>query len=131
MLVQEYGTSANIKSRQTRQSVQTAITSVQARLKLYKKLPTNGLVVFCGNVIENGKERKVLEDFEPFKPINRSQYLCSNRFFTDPLEEVLHDEPTYGFVVMDGNGVLLGTLSGTARKTAAKATVDLPKKHSR
>jgi peptide chain release factor subunit 1 len=42
------------------------------------------------------------------------------------LEEGLHDEPTYGFIVMDGNGVLLGTV----RKTLLKGAVDLPNKHS-
>jgi peptide chain release factor subunit 1 len=100
-------------------------------LKLYKRIPPNGLVIFCGNVHEGGSEKKVIHAFEPYKPLNQSQYLCSNRFYTAPLEEGLHDEPTYGFVVMDGNGVLLGTLSGTARKTLLKVAVDLPNKHSR
>jgi len=71
MLSDEYGTASNIKSRVNRLSVLSAITSTQQRLKLYNKCPPNGLVLYCGTVItEDGKERKVNIDFEPFKPIN-------------------------------------------------------------
>lgn len=37
MLADEYGTASNIKSRVNRLSVLSAITSVQARLKLYQR----------------------------------------------------------------------------------------------
>lgn len=37
----------------------------------------------------------------------------------------------YGFIVMDGNGSLFGTLSGNTREILHKFTVDLPKKHGR
>lgn len=37
MLADEYGTASNIKSRVNRLSVLSAITSVQARLKLYNR----------------------------------------------------------------------------------------------
>ena len=37
----------------------------------------------------------------------------------------------YGFIVMDGNGSLFGTLSGNARNILGKFTVELPKKHGR
>jgi len=40
---------------------------------LYTKVPPNGLVVYCGEIITSeGKERKINIDFEPFKPINTS-----------------------------------------------------------
>lgn len=32
---------------------------------------------------EDGKEKKVNIDFEPFKPINTSLYLCDNKFHTE------------------------------------------------
>jgi peptide chain release factor subunit 1 len=50
LLAEEYGTASNIKSRVNRLSVLGAITSTQQRLKLYNKVPPNGLVVFCGYV---------------------------------------------------------------------------------
>ena len=71
MLTQEYGTASNIKSRVNRLSVLAAITSTQQRLKLYHRVPPNGLVLFVGTILtDEGKEKKVSFDFEPHKPIN-------------------------------------------------------------
>jgi len=131
-IADELGTATNIKSRVTRQSVITALTSVQARLKLYNKVPTNGLVIYCGEIMtEDGKEKKVNIDFEPFKPINASLYLCDNKFHTEALSALLADDTKFGFIVMDGNGALFGTLQGNTRDIITKFGVDLPKKHGR
>eukprot|EP00211_Chloroparvula_japonica_P002620 CAMPEP_0119133156 /NCGR_PEP_ID=MMETSP1310-20130426/13137_1 /TAXON_ID=464262 /ORGANISM="Genus nov. species nov., Strain RCC2339" /LENGTH=437 /DNA_ID=CAMNT_0007123835 /DNA_START=95 /DNA_END=1408 /DNA_ORIENTATION=+ len=132
MLADEYGTASNIKSRVNRLSVLSAITSTQQRLKLYNKTPENGLAIFCGTIItEEGKERKEMFDIEPFKPINTSLYLCDNKFHTEALKELLEADDKFGFIVMDGNGALFGTLSGSTRQVLHKFTVDLPKKHGR
>lgn len=132
MLADEYGTASNIKSRVNRLSVLAAITSTQQRLKLYTKVPTNGLVVYCGTIVtEEGKEKKVNIDFEPFKPINTSLYLCDNKFHTEALSELLESDNKFGFIVMDGNGALFGTLSGNTREVIHKFAVELPKKHGR
>jgi len=132
MLAEEFGTASNIKSRVNRQSVLSAITSTQQRLKLYNKVPPNGLVVYCGEIITSeGKERKVNIDFEPFKPINTSLYLCDNKFHTEALSELLESDQAFGFIIMDGNGALFGTLSGNTRDIKQKFSVDLPKKHGR
>lgn len=132
MLTDEYGTASNIKSRVTRQSVLSAITSAQHRLKQYSKCPPNGLVVYCGEVMtEDGKEKKLSIDFEPFKPINTSMYLCDSRFHTEPLGDLLQDDKKFGFIVMDGNGCLFGTLCGNHREVVHKFSVELPKKHGR
>ena len=75
-------------------------------------MPPNGLVIYCGTIVtDEGKEKKVTTtitsvfnliirsvcpiltlphsflfqvniDFEPFKPINTSLYLCDNKFHT-------------------------------------------------
>lgn len=53
-------------------------------------VPPNGLVVYCGTIVtEEGKEKKVNIDFEPFKPINTSLYLCDNKFHTE-VGEILY-----------------------------------------
>ncbi|GIY76570.1 eukaryotic peptide chain release factor subunit 1 [Caerostris extrusa] len=145
MLADEFGTASNIKSRVNRLSVLGAITSVQHRLKLYTKdvtlqgtslslsnnsnwFPPNGLVIYCGTIVtEEGKEKKVNIDFEPFKPINTSLYLCDNKFHTEALSALLADDNKFGFIVMDGNGALFGTLQGNTREVLHKFTVDLPK----
>ena len=133
MLADEFGTASNIKSRVNRLSVLGAITSVQHRLKLYNKgecfwvnpdstgflycsilhltVPPNGLVIYCGTIVtEENKEKKVNIDFEPFKPINTSLYLCDNKFHTEALTALLADDNKFGFIIMDGNGALFGTL---------------------
>jgi len=132
MLADEFGTASNIKSRVNRLSVLGAITSVQQRLKLYTRVPQNGLVIYCGTIItDEGKEKKVNIDFEPFKPINTSLYLCDNKFHTEALSALLADDNKFGFIIMDGNGALFGTLQGNTRDVLHKFTVDLPKKHGR
>jgi peptide chain release factor subunit 1 len=132
MLAEEQGTASNIKSRVNRLSVLSAITSTINRLKLHTKVPKNGLVVFCGEIITSeGKERKLNIDFEPFKPINTSLYLCDNKFHTEALSELLESDQKFGFIIMDGNGALFGTLSGNTREVVHKFSVDLPKKHGR
>ena len=119
MLADEFGTASNIKSRVNRLSVLGAITSVQHRLKLYTKgmneklndlfnnpltlVPPNGLVIYCGTILtEENKEKKVNIDFEPFKCINTSLYLCDNKFHTEALTALLADDNKFGFIVMDG-----------------------------
>jgi peptide chain release factor subunit 1 len=132
MLADEFGTASNIKSRVNRQSVLSAITSTQQRLKLYQKVPENGLVIYCGTIVtENNKEKEVTIDITPFKPVNTSLYMCDNKFHTEPLMALLESDEKFGFIVMDGNGALFGLLCGNTRTVLHKFTVDLPKKHGR
>jgi len=103
-------------------------------LRRYGKTPKNGLVIFCGEMNnEDGKEKekKVFIDFEPFKPISRSHYSCNSRFHTEYLAKLLEDDDKFGFLIMDGNGSLFGTLQGNYKEVLHKFNVDLPKKHGR
>ena len=96
------------------------------------QVPPNGLVLYTGTILtEDGKEKKVTIDFEPFKAINASLYLCDNKFHTEALNELLESDDKFGFIIMDGNGTLFGTLSGNTREILHKFTVDLPKKLGR
>eukprot|EP01068_Selenidium_serpulae_P018559 Selendium_serpulae@DN6466_c1_g1_i1.p1 len=131
-LGEEFGTAQNIKSRVNRLSVLSAISSAQQRLKLYNRTPPNGLVVYCGEVMtDDGKEKKLSIDMEPFKPVNTSLYHCDNKFHVEPLKELLESDDVFGFIVTDGNGALFGTLQGNTRDVLARFSVDLPKKHGR
>ena len=132
MLTDEAGTASNIKSRVNRLSVLGAITSTQQKLKQYARVPPNGLVVYCGEVLnEQGKPKKLAMGFEPFKPINTSLYMCDNRFHTEALGTLLESDDTFGFIVMDGSQTLFGTLCGNNRVIKQIISVDLPKKHGR
>lgn len=132
MLNDEVGKASNIKSRVTRQNVIDALTSTMEKLKLYNKTPPNGLVIYCGLVqMAQGGEKMVKIDLEPFKPINTSLYRCNNIFHTEELKTLLEDNDKFGFLIMDGNGSLFGTVQGNTRTIVNKFTVDLPKKHGR
>lgn len=101
-------------------------------MRSFNKVPPNGLVIYCGTCInEEGKEKKMSYAFEPFRPINTSLYLCDNKFHTEALQELLQDDSTFGFVVVDGSGTLFGTVSGSSRTVLHRFLVDLPKKHGR
>jgi len=132
MLTDEAGTASCIKSRVNRLSVLSAIASTQQRLKRYNRVPPNGLIIYCGEMIgDDGKERKVTIDFEPFRPIHTTMYMCDNKFHTQDLAQLLEDDCKFGFLIMDGNGSLYGTVCGNHREILHKFSVDLPKKHGR
>lgn len=132
-LTEEHSAASSIKSRLTRQSVQSAITSTQHKLKLYKNIPANGLILFCGEIeAEEGKgAKKITIDIEPFKPITSTAYKCQPRFHTEPLESLLEDDERFGFIIVDGNGILLATLQGENKEVLQRMQVQLPKKHGR
>jgi len=46
----EWGTAGNIKSKTTQKNVQGALTKAMEQLKLYKKVPPTGLVLFAGSI---------------------------------------------------------------------------------
>lgn len=56
---------------------------------------------------------------------------CDNKFHTEALNELLESDEKFGFIIMDGNGCLFGTLAGNTRTIIHKFSVDLPKKHGR
>jgi len=132
MLNEEFGTASSIKSHTTKLAVCSAITSTLAKLKLYNRTPPNGLIIFCGNIMtEDNKEKKVCIDIVPFKAVTRANYICDNKFHVDELFRMLEDDDRFGFIVMDGNGTLFGSISGNRRQILHKFTVELPKKHGR
>jgi len=133
LLTQELAGAESIKSRQTRQSVLSAITSSRERLKLYKNTPKNGLCIFCGVVLlEDGKtEKKITINLEPFRAINVFAYKCQNSFYTEPLLSLLEDDDRFGFVIIDGNGILFAILQGSNKEILQRMSVQLPKKHGR
>ncbi|KAK1400460.1 hypothetical protein POM88_000065 [Heracleum sosnowskyi] len=75
------------------------------------KFPPNGLVLYIGTIVtDEGKEKKVTFDFEPFRPLKGSLHLCDNKFHIEPLNELLESDDKFGFIVVDGNGTLFETL---------------------
>jgi peptide chain release factor subunit 1 len=131
-LTEELGTASNIKNRVNRQSVEAAITSAIQKLGQFNTTPPNGLCVFCGAIIDKeGKEKKLMMDFQPPRPLNQSLYICDRRFHVEPLYDLLETNEKFGFVIMDGQGCLYGVVAGDSRRILHRFAVDLPKKHTK
>lgn len=133
MLTSELSGAAGIKSKQTKNSVMSAINSTIGKLKLYKAIPTNGLALFCG-IIETGDgkgEKKIMLDIEPFKQITNFMYRCQTTFEVSPLLSLMDDDEKFGFIIVDGNGVLYATVQGAVKEVLQRMLVQLPKKHGR
>ena len=130
MLRDEYGTASNIKSTTTRKNVQDAIIKVQQRLKLFKKVPENGLVIFCGALPQNGAGSEKIETHViiPPEPINIYLYRCDSRFHTEHLQEQLREKETYGILLIDASAATLATLQGRRLEIIRQVTSGIPGK---
>lgn len=129
-LKQEYGTAANIKSSTTRSNVQDAITKVQQRLKLFKKVPKNGLVIFSGAIPQNGpgSERNETYVLAPPKPISVNLYRCDSRFHTEYLQEMLKEKEAYGILLLDSSEATFAILQGRRLNIVKEITSGIPGK---
>jgi len=131
MLKQEYGTATNIKSDTTRKNVQDAITKATQRLKLFKKVPKNGLVIFCGAIPQNGgpgSEKIETYVIMPPEPVQVYLYRCDSRFHIEYLKEFLKEKETYGIVVMDSSAATYATLRGRRLEIVKEITSGVPGK---
>jgi len=131
MLRQEYGTASNIKSDTTRKNVQDAITKVQQRLKLFKEVPKNGLVIFAGAIPQNGIGSERMETYviTPPEPIYVYLYRCDPKFHTEYLQEQLREKETYGIMVIDSSASTIATLEGSRLQIVREETSGVPGKH--
>ena len=132
-LREEQGTADNIKSDLTRTHVVDALSRVIQRLKLYKKPPDKGLVMFCGALPPEGggpigSEVIKLYEIEPPKELQTFLYRCDDHFHVENLKDMLKDENMIGFLAIDakdaGWGLLhadkLDVLSETSSGVAGK-----------
>ncbi|MEM5772920.1 MAG: peptide chain release factor aRF-1 [Candidatus Aenigmatarchaeota archaeon] len=112
-LFQEKGTASNIKSKTTRKNVLTALEKILQHLKLFRKTPDNGLVIFCGNVSEvEGRDDIRLWSYEPPVPISQKIYWCDQTFVLDPLRDLISEKEVYGLIVLDAKEATIGLLKG-------------------
>jgi len=131
-LAEEKSTATNIKDRNNRKNVIDALEKIMNELRLIGNTPENGLVVFCGNVSEREGEPdiKVWEVVPPAKSDIRL-YRCDQRFITDPLKQMYHQENAYGLIVMDIREATFGTLEGSRIDTLKHIKSLVPGKFSK
>ena len=130
MLNNEYGTATNIKSNTTRKNVQDAITRVTQRMKMIKKVPESGLVIFCGAIPQNGPGSEKIELYiiTPPEPIQVYLYRCDARFHTEHLQEFLKEKETYGIIVLDSSHASFATVRGKHLDIVKQITSGIPGK---
>ena len=125
----ELGQCANIKSKQTRTNVQSAISSILARLRYYKRPPENGMAVFCGTINIGGDRTSLeCEIIEPPEPLNIYTYRCSSTFELEPLQEMLDEKDIYGLIVIDRREAYIGFLRGNRIEPISGVTSMVPGK---
>lgn len=109
----EYGQSANIKSKQTKTNVQSALSSILSRLKSYRFPPEHGMAVFSG-AVNIGGDRSSFETtiIEPPEPLGTFMYRCSSGFELEPLKQMLEEKYVYGLLVIDRREAYWGFLRG-------------------
>ena len=128
-LKDEFGQCANIKSKQTKVNVQSAISSILSRLKYYKRPPANGLAVLCGTILLGG-DRSDLECtiIEPPEPLHLYMYRCSSQFELEPLRQMLEEKSVYGLLVLDRREAYWGFLRGNHIEPIGGVTSTVPGK---
>lgn len=128
---EELSQSSNIKSKQTKKNVQSAIEVIMQRLRLFPKPPERGLVMFVGMIPKGGPGTEKMETyiFEPPEPIQTYTYHCNSEFFTEPLEDMLAVKEVYGLAVIDRKEATIATLKGKKIDIIKTLTSGVPGKH--
>ena len=133
-LQQEQGTADNIKSDLTRTHVVDSLGKVVQRLKLYKKTPERGLVMFCGALPPEGggplgSEVVKVWEIDPPKDLNQYLYRCDDHFHVDILKDMLKDDNLIGFLAIDAKDAGWGLLHGDKIEVLAQTGSGVAGKH--
>ncbi len=133
-LQQEQGTADNIKSDLTRSHVVDSLGKVIQRLKMYKKTPEKGLVVFCGALPSEeggplGSEVVTAWEIDPPKDLNQYLYRCDDHFHVDILKDMLKDDNLIGFLAIDAKDAGWGLLHGDKIEVLSQTGSGVAGKH--
>ena len=133
-LQQEQGTADNIKSDLTRSHVVDSLGKVVQRLKLYKKTPERGLVMFCGALPPEeggplGSEVVKVWEIDPPKDLNQYLYRCDDHFHVDILKDMLKDDNLIGFLAIDSKDAGWGLLHGDKIEVLSQTGSGVAGKH--
>ena len=130
MLTDEYSKAGNIKSKQTRKNVQSALQKIMVYLKsIDYRIPENGLTIFCGNISQDpGRSDIQLWAVEPPAPVPKI-YRCDSTFYLDPLKTLVKPTDVYGIVVMDGKEATVAIVKGNFYEIVGRVRSLAPGKH--
>jgi peptide chain release factor subunit 1 len=131
-LKNEFSQSQNIKSKQTKKNVLSAIESIQSRLKQFKQPPENGVIFFVGHKsIGSDQTEMVAFVIEPPIQITTFLYRCDSEFYINPLQNMLVEKEIYGLMLIDRRECTVGILRGNQIELLKYMTSQVPGKHGR
>ena len=112
-LSEEQGTASNIKDSRTRKNVQDSLEKAVRTLRLYKRIPENGIAIFAGNASDDESKVDIkVWTLEPPEPFRQRIYRCDQTFKTDLIKELMEYKEVYGLIVMDRREATIGILKG-------------------
>ncbi|MCD6414563.1 MAG: peptide chain release factor aRF-1 [Candidatus Diapherotrites archaeon] len=121
----EAGQAMNIKSKQTRKNVTSAIERLLHALKGTKKTPSKGIALFSGNI----GGRIELYNIKPPEPIPVQVYRCDSEFFLEPLERMIAPKQVYGLMTVDRREAAIALLKGKHLEIVKTLGSQVPGKH--
>lgn len=136
-LREEEGTAENIKSKNTRKNVVSALRRIINFLQKYSekqgnKAPENGMAIFAGNTTgEEGKTDIQLFWVEPPDPVQSRLYRCDQEFMLEPLREAIETSEKVGLIVLDAKEATIATLKGKHLDIESHMTSNVWGKHSK
>ena len=124
----EFSEAQNIKSKDTRQNVRSALSSIKSIVSSYKEIPEDGMVIFCG-IIDDEMEKFVIEN--PPMGVPSYIYHCDSTFNISPLMDSISDGNIYGLIVVERKNAQIGWLKGGIIEKSLSMSSNVPGKHNK
>jgi peptide chain release factor subunit 1 len=129
LLRQEYSITDNIKLKRTRQAVKRALSAAIERLQMIPKVPSNGLVVFCGENLDTGDF--ICYTFTPPEKVPVFYYRTERTFITEFLEDMVEEREAVGIIVVERDQATIGLLKGGRLEVLEELEGYVPGKHEK
>ena len=129
LLKQEYSITDNIKLKRTRQAVKRALSAAIERLQMIPKVPSNGLVVFCGENLDTGDF--ICYTFSPPEKVPVFYYRTERTFITEFLEDMVEEREAVGIIVVERDQATIGLLKGGRLEVLEELEGYVPGKHEK
>lgn len=95
-------------------------------LKPIKKVPENGIALFCGRVrsAAGREEQEISEIISPPLPIKTNMYRCDKLFHTEYISHLFKNHKTYGYLVLISDTFYLGKVEGSKQTIVYRFSTD-------
>ena len=132
-LKNEISESSNIKSKTNRKNVLDSINALIGRLRNISEAPKNGLVMYSGQIPEDGKpgtEKSELYVIQPPEPITTFKYYCASEFLLEPLYDMINEKGAYGIINIENKEAAVGWVRGAHLEICKTFTSGIHSKHN-